>query len=145
MLDQCFELASKLSETEKSNLYYISGYVAAKEHLCIVIDDITEKQHPYSEFTTLLSRGKLSCPPSELFDLSCVLFAYYKEADKSCVKHLMVAFQQINEYCHLEHEEGNRILSRFVNTFSKAFSNQKSDGIRSENRNSIKRKRLNHE
>ena len=63
-----------MSETEKSNLCYVSGYVAAKEHLSIVIDDINEKQHPYSEFTTLLSRGKLSYPPSDLFDLSCVSF-----------------------------------------------------------------------
>ena len=145
MLDDCFELASKLSETEKSNLYYISGYVAAKEKLSITMDNVPENQHPYSEFTTLLSRGKLAYPPTELFDLSCVLFAYYKEVDKSCVKHLMVAFQLIYESCHLEYEAEDRILRRFVNSYSKAFSNQQSDGIRAANRNSIKRKRLNHE
>ena len=145
MLDECFELANMLSEVEKSNLYYISGYVAAKEHLSISIDNATEEQHPYSEFTSLLSRGKLSYPPSELFDLSCVLFAYYKQVDKSCVKHLMIAFHQIYECCHLEYEGENRILRRFVNSYSKAFSNQQSDGIRAENRNSIKRKRLNYD
>ena len=57
----------------------------------------------------------------------------------------MVVFQKIYEFCHLEHKEENRILRRFVNSFSKAFSNQQSDDIRFENCNSIKRKHLNHE
>ena len=138
MLNECFELAGKLSEVEKSNLYYLSGHVVAKEHLSITIDNVTEEQHPYSEFTSLLSREKLSYPPSELIDLSCVSFAYYKQVNKSCVKHLLIVFHQVYESCHLE----NR---RFVNSYSKAFSNQQSDGIRAETWNSIKRKRLNHE
>ena len=128
MLDECFELAGKLSEVEESNLHYISGCVAAEEHLSITIDNVTEEQHPYSEFTILLSRGKLSYPPSELFDLSCVLFAYYKQVNKSCVKHLLIAFHQAYESCHLEYEGANRILRRFVNSYSKAFSNLQSDG-----------------
>ena len=54
----------------------------------------------------------------------------------------MVAFQQIYESSHLKHEEENRMLRRFVNSFSNVSSNQQSDDIRSENCNSIKRKRL---
>ena len=34
MLDRCFELIESLTETEKSSLYYIAGYVAKKEDLC---------------------------------------------------------------------------------------------------------------
>ena len=127
MLDGCSELTSKLSETEKSNLDYISGYVAAKEKITIAVENVPEHQHHYSEFTTLLSRGKLAYPPSELFDLRCVFFAYYEEVDKSCVKHLMVAFSLIYESCYLEYEAENRILRRFVSSYSKAFSNQKSN------------------
>ena len=35
MLEKCFELVSTLIEVEKSSLYYIAGYVAAKETLCL--------------------------------------------------------------------------------------------------------------
>ena len=118
--------------------------MAAQEHLSITIDNVTEEQHPYSKHTSLLSRGKPSYPPSELFDLCCVLFAYYKQVSKSCVKHLLIAFHQIYESCHLEYEGANRILRRFINSYSKAFSNQQNDGIGAETRNSIERKRLNH-
>ena len=84
-------------------------------------------------------------PPSDLFASSCVLFTYYKKVCWSYDKHLMVAFQQIYESCHLEHDEESRILRRFVNNFTKALSNQQSDDIRSpEISNSIKHKRLNY-
>ena len=145
MLDACFDNSSKLCEAEKSNVYYVSGYVAAKERLSIKTDEVEEKDRKYSEFTSLVSRGKLSYPPSELFDLSCVLYAYYKEVDKCCINRILVAFQEIYESCHLEYENEKRILRRFLNTFSKAFSNKMSDGLRHANRNSIKRKRLNQE
>ena len=145
MLDACFDNSSKLCEAEKSNVYYVSGYVAAKERLSIKTDEVEEKDRKYSEFTSLVSRGKLSYPPSELFDLSCVLYAYYKEVDKCCINRILVAFQEIYESCHLEYENEKRNLRRFLNTFSKAFSNKVSDGLRHANRNSIKRKRLNKE
>lgn len=94
-------------------------------------------------FTTLLSRGKLSYPSSELFDLSCVLFTYYKEVEKSCIIHLMDAFQRIYESCHLTYENDKRILRRFLNSFSKAFANDATDCIRVvKKKDSIKRRRL---
>ena len=61
MFDQCFELTGKLTETEKSLLYYIAGDVAKKEDLCTEDDDESKKK-PHSEFTTLVSQGKLLHP-----------------------------------------------------------------------------------
>ena len=94
MLDKAFKLRSTLSEAEEIALYFTSGYVAFKENIC---SDDTESSsyvandHPFSEFTTLLSRGRY--PPPELFELCCVLFCYYKNIQKSCINHLLHAFK----------------------------------------------------
>ena len=145
MLDECFDLASTLTEVEKSSLYYIAGYVAAKENLSV--SDESDNQHPNSEFTTLLSRGKLSHLPVKPFDLTCVLYTYYKKVTKSCIQHLLIAFQQIYESRHLEYEAENRILRGLINCFSKAFSKQQCDSIRAktEQANAIKRRRVHYE
>ena len=93
MLDRCFELIQLLTETEKSSLYYIAGYVAKKEDLCAANGTDGESNlHSHSEFTPLVSRGKLSHPTAELFNLACVLYCYYKNVNKECTEHLMVAF-----------------------------------------------------
>ena len=85
LLDACFEMVSTLSEIEKSTHYYIAGYVASKEKLCVREDeDEILKMHPCSEFTSLLSRGTLTYPLVELYDLSCVLFCSYKSVNTSC-------------------------------------------------------------
>ena len=145
ILDQCFELTGELSETEKSSLYYIAGYVAKKENLCATNEEEDEsKKKPHSEFTTLVSRGKLSHPSTELFDLTCVVFCYYKNVEKEFIEHLMLAFQEIYECCFLNFSSENRVMRRLINCFSKAFSNQRSDGIRVE-KSKVKRRRLHYE
>ena len=60
-----------------------------------------------SEFTQLVSRGKLSHPSAELFDLSQYLFSYYKSVPvKSCADRLIVAFQEIGEvFASYEYEK----------------------------------------
>ena len=61
LIDTCFEEASNLTINEKSTLYYISGYVARKENLSTCH---TSPNLPESEFTDLVSRGKLVHPPA---------------------------------------------------------------------------------
>ena len=39
MLDECFELVGSLTEIERSSLYFIAGYVAKKETLCVSNDN----------------------------------------------------------------------------------------------------------
>ena len=147
MLDECFQLVDMLTVEEKSVIYYIAGYVAKKDNLAGSTDDGHFNETPASEFTSLVSRGKLSHPPDELFDLTCALFSYYKHVEKTCIKHLLVGFQQIYEAFHLSFESETRILRRLINCFSKAFSKQQSDKIRAEKgkKDIIKRRRLNYE
>ena len=74
LIDACFEEASNLTPTEKSTLYYISGYITRKENML----SINPPGIPPSEFTNYLSRGSLSHPPADLFDLSLYLFSFFK-------------------------------------------------------------------
>ena len=73
VLDSCFELSLSLSSLEKSSLYYISGYVAFKEGYSVDIADVHGDE---SEFLENVSRGKLSHPPSELYDFSQYIYIF---------------------------------------------------------------------
>ena len=116
MLDRCFELIESLTETEKSSLYYIAGYVAKKEDSCAVNGtDGESNPHPPSEFTSLVSRGKLSHPTAELFNLAYVLYCYYKNANKECIEYLMVAFLEIYDCCFLDYISKEKVLRRHIN------------------------------
>ena len=75
LIDKCFEESSNLNSIEKSTLYYICGYVARKEN--IVCTDEADVSLPESEFTKKLSRGGLSFPPINLFDLSQYYYAFF--------------------------------------------------------------------
>ena len=81
ILDRCFDDASQLYESERSTLYFISGYVAFKEN--IGLGETNDDNIPDSEFTKLVSRNKLSHPPSELYDLS--LYVYFKARSNKCL------------------------------------------------------------
>ena len=86
--DSCFNYASDLSEDEKASLYYISGYVAFKESLTVPDDA--------GEFTEMISRGKLTHPPSTLYDLSLYLYSFFKHRKiKCCSKIFRDAYKYI--------------------------------------------------
>ena len=55
-LNSCFETTASLTTLERSALYYIN-----------VLTNILD-----SEFTTLVSRGKLRHPPNYMYDLYCI-------------------------------------------------------------------------
>ena len=65
----CFQRTSSLSDNEKSTFYYISGYVAKKDNIIVEDDLFSESETPESEFLHLVSRGKLTQPREDLFDL----------------------------------------------------------------------------
>ena len=79
LLDKCFDESCELSEAEMSTLYYISGYVALKEDITcdteISADDIET-----SEFTELVSRGKLRHPPHA----SQYIYTFFKTRPNKC-------------------------------------------------------------
>ena len=57
--------ATNLSESERSSLYHISGYITFKEQLNGSDHNVGDA----GEFTQLESRGKLKYPSPELYDL----------------------------------------------------------------------------
>ena len=67
LVDKSFTEASNLSIDERSTLYYVSGYVARKENFISVENSI---KLPESEFTDLVSRGKITHPPAALYDFA---------------------------------------------------------------------------
>ena len=78
----CFQRTSSLSDNEKSTFYYISGYVAKKDNIIVEDDLFSDSETPESEFLHLVSRGKLTQPREDLFDLSMYLYCYYKGCRK---------------------------------------------------------------
>ena len=90
-------MSSKLTESEKSTLHYICGYITHKEGL-VPSENVTPDYIKASEFTRLDSRVQLSHPSEDLYDLSQYLFAYYKSVPvKTCANRLIEAFQEISD------------------------------------------------
>ena len=69
MLDEAFSLRSTLPDIEERSLCYMSRHNAFREGLAPkdAVDDLNIFEN--LEFLLLLSRGKLSYPPAELFKL----------------------------------------------------------------------------
>ena len=126
-LDDCFNEASDLNETEISTLYYISGYICHKENLQSA--PLPSLELPASEFTNNVSHGKLRHPPMELYDLSLYLFSYYKSLDdKTCIKKVMMAFQHIYEASQCDFQNITSILRRFLNTILQRICHSRNRG-----------------
>ena len=132
MIDACFQDATDLTVIERSSLYYIAGYMTCKEK--IDVDTANVEYAEESEFTTMVSRGKLCHPSEELFDLSLSLYTYYKSLeDKSCSTRLLRAFERILEFTSYSIPAHNSVLRRFANCFGKAFSKKASQQLRIDN------------
>ena len=71
---------------------YIFTYVVRFLHRIAAVEESDATTNfPSSKFTSLLSRDKLSHPLSEIFELSCVLYCYYKNLEESCADCLLQA------------------------------------------------------
>ena len=96
LVDDCFSEAFTLNLTEKSSLYFISGYVARKENIPTHNDTV---HLPESEFISLLSRGKLVHPPHQLYDLSLYMYSFFKlKTDKCCANVFLNCFRGIYNF-----------------------------------------------
>ena len=128
LIEKCFEEASNLNSNEKSTLYYICGYVAKKEG--IVRSDEEYVSLSECEFTVELSRGELSLPPLNLYDLSLYYYAFFKSRNvKCCTKIFLEAFNEIHKFTGYDFPNINRINRRLCNCFFKAFVKNVSDQI----------------
>ena len=143
LIENCFEEASNLNNTEKSILYYICGYVTHKEG--IIWPDVDEgiSLPQESEFTQNLSRGKLKLPPINLYDLSLYYYAFFKSRNrKCCTKIFLEAFKQIYSFTGYDFENVERINRRLCNSFFKAFVKKASDNVKAKDNRDTKRRRL---
>ena len=113
ILGSSFQISLQLSSLEKSTLYYISGCVAFKEGCSVDIQGI---QGDDSVFVNKVSLGRLGRPPSDLYDLSQYLFAFFKTREKKCCSKLFLdAYQMIYDKTNIEFDNISSILSRFNN------------------------------
>ena len=80
LLETCFSKASDLTEAQRASLYYICGYVTFKEDInsseCDIYDVVE------SEFTNMVSPGRLKHQPPELFDLSLYVYIFFENRKK---------------------------------------------------------------
>ena len=141
LIDSCFNDSSELSSNEKSTLYYISGYVSAKENLS---SEGLSQELPESEFTELVSRGKLMHPPGDLYDLSQYFLAYFKKSNrKCCTKGFIKAFQMIYSMTGYDFPVIQSMIRRFVNCFFKAYVTKENEKIEIEkDARNTKRRRI---
>ena len=76
-----------------------------------------------SEFLTNVSRGKLSYPPSDLYDFSLYCYAFFKvkcERKNCCSKIFLQAYKLIYESTDYNFENIDSIVRRFSNSFFNA-------------------------
>ena len=78
LVENCFSEASNINDKERSTLYYISGYVAFKENMGVDLSENLPELSAEGEFLKLVSRGKLSHPPADLFDLSLYYYSFFQ-------------------------------------------------------------------
>lgn len=98
--------------------------------------------HPESEFTKLVSRGKLDFPTEELFNLLLYLYSHFKSVeDKSWTTCPVKCFNKI--YMFLSNKISNHVsvLQRFVNCFGKASAAKESESLIKKEQN-IKKYRM---
>ena len=140
-LPKAFECSSKISEIERSSLYYICGYVCFKEG--IHSDKHKEVANcPESEFTTEVSRCKLFHPTEDIFELGLYVYAYYQNIqNKTCINKLLNGFIKIYEVSHFKLPNIQSILCRFDNSFSKGCAKKETEKIKRSSK-SIKHRRL---
>ena len=141
-VDDCFEDTSNLTCIEKSTLYYISGYITKKQRMQSSVE--SADAIPESEFTQLVSRGKLSRPPGDLYDLSQYFFCYFKAKKQKCCNSVFLhAFKLIYESTGYSFSNIEQIIRRFVNCFFKAFTKDATNKLKVENdKRRTKKRRL---
>ena len=116
----CFEFTSSTTKTERLSLIHIAGYVAFKEKSSSTTLDKTAIAPEFdSEFTRMVSRGKLSYPSECLYHLTLYLYAYYKSVqDKRRINKLLTAFGKIYEYTSYHIDNYSSVLRRLANCFN---------------------------
>ena len=95
--------------------------------------------HPESEFTKLVSKGKLDFATEELFNLPLYLYSHFKSVeDITCNTRLVKYFEKIYMFMLYEISDHVSVLQRFVNYFGKAFAVKESESLKKKEQNITK-------
>ena len=145
LVETSFDNASSINEDERSALYYIAGYVAFKEDLGVDLSENDPEISPIpteGEFLELVSRGKLSHPPSDLFDLSMYYYSFFKSRKlKCCQKIFLEAYKEIYISTDYYFDKIDAINRRFSNCFFKAFVKKECSAIKNDEQKKKRMKR----
>ena len=94
------------------------------------------------EFLELVSRGKLSHPPSDLFDLSMYYYSFFKSRKlKCCQKIFLEAYKEIYISTDYYFDKIDAINRRFSNCFFKAFVKKECSAIKNDEQKKKRMKR----
>ena len=92
-MDDCVLSADDISNEEASSLYYICGYVCKK---CDLGSKVIPENCPNSEFTELVSRGSLTYPNDNMFQIARFLCMHYSNYYQRTLKNTNVPILCIN-------------------------------------------------
>ncbi|MEL7307039.1 MAG: hypothetical protein AAGK05_03655, partial [Pseudomonadota bacterium] len=135
-MDHVLEIEG-ISAEEKSVLYYISGYIAFKESFSQNDENIglfELEQSNESEFTQLVSRGKLSIPPDSLYYFSLHSYVFFLSKQIHCASRLIKAFAYLYDSLGFDFPNHFSICRRFANCFLKGMVTRQSDLLLSQSR-----------
>ena len=127
-MDACLLMdTDSLNNEEKAALFYISGYVAFKENIPPNNEQF-EFENDSSEFTRLLSRGKLTFPPNDLLRFVSICYGYFKNCETRCVSRLARIFVELS---YTNYDFNQNVCKRVVHTFLKGVVNKMSESLKS--------------
>ena len=128
LLDICIASTDgSASEEEISALYFISGYVEKKFGTSLFVKEVTLGRE--SEFTDLVSRGKLCHPSDELFHFSRYAYRIFNlmtcESRCQCATYVCKIFHKLYECLPISLDRYNlrKIVRCFCNCFFKGLVN----------------------
>ena len=140
IIDGCFTSTENLSESERSALYYICGYISFKEKIVCEDENETVDLPKEAEFTLNVSRGKLKLPPINLYDFSQYCYCFFKtRKQKCCTKIFLQAFLMIHDFTRYSFENIDSIVRRLCNCFFKAFVKTETDCLRQKDKSNDRR------
>ena len=109
-------------------------------------DTLTALQEDDSEFLSLVSRGKMTYPPQQLFIFGLIaysLFNSFTSLGVTCRKRVIRAIDEL--YIHLNfyfHDQKLNVFKRLVNSFFKGYVQSRNNKIVLDKKQLTKNKRL---
>lgn len=125
LIDDAVEKICDFTETENSALYYICGYITFKENL----ERSSPLENTVSEFTEMVTRGRLAYPTQSLYNLGVLLLSLFKSTKPHCCNRFCeYSTILFDSYCAtIQFDNPTHIFRRFGNCFFKGLVKATSD------------------